>query len=229
MPNLNQGAWVPGTDEYRFGYNSIPTIPITGAPVDANFARWAMLHDGVDYRLYLFRGSSSDTLYQFAWNGSSYQYGYRSIPVLTLTGSPPDVDASSIRMLHSGGAYHAYMRRLGDPTMLYQYIWQTGTSEYRWAAPGYYPSLPVTGFPADTDWTRWNMLHDGSDYRIYAFRYRTVDRMYQGAFDPAAAVYEFGYRSIPELRLTGYPANSHPGRSAMLHDGSAYRLYFQTS
>ena len=77
MPNLNQGAWVSGSDEYRFAYNSIPVIPITGAPDDANFARWAMLHDGADYRLYLFRGSSSDTLYQFAWNGSSYEYGYR--------------------------------------------------------------------------------------------------------------------------------------------------------
>ena len=89
MPNLNQGAWVPGTDEYRFAHNSIPVIPITGAPADANFARWAMLHDGADYRLYLFRGSFSDTLYQFAWNGTSYEYGYRSIPVLTLIGSRP--------------------------------------------------------------------------------------------------------------------------------------------
>ena len=228
MPNLNQGAWVPGTDEYRFGYNSIPVIPITGAPNDANFARWAMLHDGADYRLYLFRGSSSDTLYQFAWNGTSYEYGHRSIPVLTLVGSPPDVDASSIRMLHSGGAYHAYMRRLGDPTTLYQYIWQPGTTTYRWAAPGYYPTLPVTGFPADADWTRWNMLHDGSDYRIYTFRYGSVDRMYQGAFDPGTGAYTFGYRSIPELRLTRYPVDSHPGRPAMLHDGSDYRLYFQT-
>ncbi len=228
MPNLNQGAWVPGTDEYRFAYDSIPVIPITGAPNDANFARWAMLHDGFDYRLYVFRGSSSDTLYQFAWNGSSYEYGYRSIPVLTLVGSPPDVDASSIRMLHSGGAYHAYMRRLGDPTTLYQYIWQPGTTTYRWAAPGFYPSLPVTGFPNDADWTRWNMLHDGSDYRIYTFRYGSVDHMYQGAFDPSAAGYAFGYRSIPELRLSGYPANSHPGRTAMLHDGVNYRLYFQT-
>lgn len=104
MPSLNQGAWVPGTDEYRFGFSSIPSIPITGAPADTNLARWAMLHDGSDYRLYAFRGSSSDTLYQFAWNGSSYAFGFRSIPVLTLVGSPGDVDASSIRMLHSGGA-----------------------------------------------------------------------------------------------------------------------------
>ena len=203
-------------------------IPITGAPNDANFARWAMLHDGADYRLYLFRGSSSDTLYQFAWNGSSYEYGYRSIPVLTLVGSPPDVDASSIRMLHSGGAYHAYMRRLGDPTTLYQYIWQPGTTHIPLGRTGLLPEPAGRRVPADADWTRWNMLHDGSDFRIYTFRYGSVDRMYQGAFDPGAGAYVFGYRSIPELRLTGYPADSQPGRSAMLHDGSDYRFYFQS-
>ncbi len=227
MPSVNQGAWVSGTDEYRFGHDSIPNIPITGAPADTNFARWAMLHDGSDYRLYAFRGSSSDTLYQFAWNGSSYDYGFNSIPVLTLADSPSDVDASSIRMLHSGGAYHAYLRRLGDPTTLYQYVWQPGTAIYRWGTPGYFPSLPVTEFPFDTDWSRWNMLHDGSAYRIYAFRHGFTDRMYQGSFDLGAAAYRYAFNSIPELRLTGFPSSSDVGRSAMLHDGSAYRFYFQ--
>lgn len=227
MPSINQGAWVPGTDEYRFGHRSIPTIPITGAPADANLARWAMLHDGVDYRLYAFRGSSRDTLYQFAWDGSSYAFGHRSIPTLTLVGSPADADASSIRMLHSGGAYHAYLRRLGDPTTLYQYVWQPGTTTYVWGAPGYYPSLPVTGFPFDTDWSRWNMLHDGAAYRIYAFRHGTTDRMHQGSFDPSAGAYRYGFDSIPELRLTGFPSSSDVGRSAMLHDGTDYRFYFQ--
>ncbi len=72
-----------------------------------------MLHDGSAYWMYLFRGSTADTLYQFAWDGSSYAFGHKSIPVLTLTGAPTDVDASSLSMLHSGGACHAYLRRLG--------------------------------------------------------------------------------------------------------------------
>lgn len=227
MPSVNQGAWVPGTDEYRFGVNSIANIPITGAPADTNFARWAMLHDGTDYRLYAFRGSASGTLYQFAWNGSSYEFGFHSIPLLTLVGSPSDVDASSIRMLHSGSAYHAYMRRLGDPNTLYQYIWQPGTATYRWATPGYYPSLRVTGFPADADWSRWNMLHDNGAYRIYAFRYGVDNRMYQGSFDLSAGEYRYAFNSIPQLRVTGYPPDSDLSRTAMLHDGAAYRLYFQ--
>ena len=51
MPSLNQFAWVAGTTNYQFGHNSIPNIPITGAPADTNGARWAMLHDNAAYRL----------------------------------------------------------------------------------------------------------------------------------------------------------------------------------
>lgn len=228
MVAVNQGAWVPGTPKYEFGFHSIPTIPITGAPPDANFARWAMLHDGSAYRLYCFRGSTADTLYQFAWNGTSYAYGHNSIPVLTLTGAPADVDASSIAMLHSGNAYHAYLRRLGDPTTLYQFIWVPGTTTYRWGVAPYLPTLRVTGFPADADWSRWDMLHDGNTYRIYSFRYGANDRLLQGSWNPTAGAYQFGFDSIPVLELVGYPATSDVGRSAMLHDGTDYRCYFQT-
>ena len=228
MASVNQGAWIPGTTTYRFGYSSIPNIPITGAPADANFARWAMLHDGSAYRLYVFQGSSSTTLYQFAWDGSSYAFGFNSIPVLTLTGAPADVDASRLTMVYGDGAYHAYLRRLGDPTTLYQFVWVPGTATYQWAFPGFYPSLTVTGFPPDADWSRWNMLHDGATYRIYAFRYGTTDRLLQGSWNASAAQYQFGYDSIPELELVGYPPTSDVGRSAMLHDGAAYRFYFQS-
>lgn len=227
MPTLNQGAWVAGTTTYRFGHNSIPRIPVTGAPADTNFARWAMLHDGSAYRLYAFRDSTTDTLYQFAWDGTSYAFGFNSIPVLTLVNAPADADAGSLSMLHSGSAYHAYLRRLGDPTTLYQFIWAPGSTTYVWNTPPYLPTLAVTGFPADTDWTRWNMLHDGTDYRIYAGRYGTTDRRYQGAWNASAGEYQFGHVSIPELTFEDYPADSDPGRSAMLHDGGDYRFYYQ--
>ena len=92
MPSLNQFAWVNGTSIYRFGHRSIPNISITGAPADANLARWAMLHDGATYRFYCFRGSSSDTLYQFGYNGTSYAFGHNSIPQLTLVGFPADTE-----------------------------------------------------------------------------------------------------------------------------------------
>ncbi|GII84939.1 hypothetical protein Ssi03_29290 [Sphaerisporangium siamense] len=227
MISLNQGLWVPGTDKYEYGYNSIPNIPVTGAPDDTNFRRWSMLHDGTTYRLYAFKGSSRDTLYQFTWNGSSYAYGHDSIPVLTLTNAPADADPSSISLLHSGEAYHAYLRRLGDPTTLYQFVYVPGTTTYQWSYGDYVPTLQVTGFPADTDWSRWSMLHDGSAYRIYAFHYGSNDQLAQGSWNADASQYQYAHNSIPELKLTGFPADSDVGRAAMLHDGSDYRFYFQ--
>jgi chitinase len=226
-PSLYQGSWIPGTSNYEYGYNSIPNVPITGAPADADFSRFSMLYDGSAYRLYTFRRGSSDTLYQFSWDGSSYEYGYNSIPVLTLTGTPGDADTSSISMLHEGSTYHAYLKRLGDPSILYQFIWIPGTSTYQYGSPGFFPSLPVTGFPADTDWSRWTMLHDASTYRIYAFRNGVNNLILQGSWNAAAAAYQYAFNSIPELNLVDFPANSNFGRAAMLYDGT-YRFYFQS-
>ncbi|MEV8632695.1 hypothetical protein AB0395_13650 [Streptosporangium sp. NPDC051023] len=228
MVSVNQGAWVPGSDIYRYGYNSIPNIPITGAPADTTFRRCSMLHDGTDYRLYAFRDGSRDTLYQFAWNGTSYAYGHDSIPVLTLANMPADADSGSISLLHSGEAYHAYLRKLGDPTTLYQFVHVPGTSTYRWSYDDYIPVLRITGFPPDTDWSRWSMLHDGTTYRIYAFHYGQNDRFSQGSWNASAHEYQYAHDSIPQLNLEGYPSNSDLGRVAMLHDGDDYRLYFQT-
>ncbi len=225
---VNQGAWRPGTNNYEFGFRSIDTIPITGAPADTNFRRWAMLHDGNAYRMYFFQGNSSDTLYQFSWNGSSYAFGHNSIPILTLVGAPTDADASSFSMLHSGGNYHLYLRRLGEPRTLYQFIWEPGTTTYTWGPGTWLKSLRVTDFPNNTDWSRWQMLHDGNAYRIYAFPYGANDRLYQGSWNSAIRTYQFGFNSINELDLVGFPLDSDVGRPAMLHDGVNYRFYFQT-
>merc|ERR1712023_601211 len=81
---LVQGAWLAGSNQYPFGHNSAPSVAVTGAPADANFRRWSMLHDGSDYRLFCFRSSSDCVLYQFAYDGSGYAYGHNSIPTVTL-------------------------------------------------------------------------------------------------------------------------------------------------
>ena len=227
VPSLNQGSWIPGTDNYEYGYNSIPNIPITGAPADADFSRFSMLYDGSAYRLYVFRRNSQGTLYQFSFDGSSYAYGHNSIPMLALTGAPVDADIGSFSMLYEGTHYHAYLRRLGDPTTLYQFIWIPGTSTYQYGAEGYLPSLSVTGFPAGTDWSRWSMLYDANTYRIYTFRNNENNLIQQGSWNAAAQAYQYAFDSIPELNLVGYPATSNFRRPAMLYDG-AYRFYFQS-
>lgn len=226
MSSVNQAAYVPGSAVYQFGYNSIPNIPITGAPTDTNFRRWAMLHDGSAYRMYFFKGSTNNKLYQFAFNGRSYQYGHNSIPELTLTNMPADADASSFSMLHSGAYYHLYLRRLGDPTTLYQFGWVPGTSNYKYGQSPLIPTLEVRGFPTDTDWARWMMLHDGAAYRLYAFKLGSNTQFYQGSWN--GSQYAYGHNSIPTLSLEGTPKNSNLASAAMLHDGSAYRFYLQT-
>ena len=168
-------------------------------------------------------------IYQFVWDGASYAYAANNaIPVITLVGGPADADASSMAMLHSGNDYHLYLRRLGDPTTLYQYIWVPGTTTYQWGYGIYLPSLRVTGFPPDTDWSRWDMLHDGADYRLYVFHYGRNNQISQGAWNAAAGEYQYQYNSIPQVDLVDFPADSDVGRSAMLHDGANYRFYFQT-
>ena len=51
--------------------------------------------------------------------------------------------------------------------------------------------------------------------------------LYQFAYVPGTTTYQFGYNSIPELDLEGAPADTNMADLALLHDGLAYRLYFQ--
>ena len=226
--SLNQFAYVGGTDNYKFGHNSIANIQITGAPADTNWTRWAMLFDGKDYRLYFFKGSTNDTLYQFAFNTNSraYEFGFRSIAELKLTGIPADASSDSFAMLHDGTTYRLYLRRLGSPNVLYQFGFNPASSNYEFGHNSI-PTIEVTNAPNDTDWSRWGMLHDGQAYRLYAFQIGSNVEFYQAAFNSGSRNYEFGFNSIPDLDLEGTPVDSNLADMALLHDGRDYRLYLQ--
>ncbi|MEM1170526.1 MAG: hypothetical protein AAGJ08_15955 [Cyanobacteria bacterium P01_H01_bin.35] len=100
MNFVHQAIFSREKNLYQF-YPEIPLLPIVGAPSDANWQRWSMLHDGSEYRMYCFKGSTSDTLYQFTWDGNSYRYGHNnSYPKLNITGIPDDADTSSFSMLY---------------------------------------------------------------------------------------------------------------------------------
>ena len=220
--SLNQAAFVPGTAIYRFGYNSIPNIRINGAPDDTNYNRWSMLHDGNAYRLYFFKGSTSDTLYQFGYDGQAYTYGHNSIPELKITGAPNDTDYSSFSMLHDGSTYRLYLRRLGNPTVMYQFGWNGSSYHYGYNS---IRVLSVQDFPRDTDYNRWDMLHDGNAYRLYAFQLGSNRTFYQGSWN--GNVYKYAHNSIPKLNLEGTPESSLLGSMGMLHDVHHYRFYFR--
>ncbi|WP_455212528.1 hypothetical protein [Kaarinaea lacus] len=41
------------TRNYEYGFGgAIPRMDVSGAPSDVDFDRWAMLHDGRNYRFY---------------------------------------------------------------------------------------------------------------------------------------------------------------------------------
>ncbi len=224
---LNQAAYINGTTTYQFGYNSIPKIGISGAPADTDWGRWAMVHDGSVYRLYFFKRDTSDTLYQFGFNvaSSRYEWGYNSIATLKIHGAPSGTDSRSFAMLHDGTTYRLYLRSHNDPTLLRQFGFNAGTSRYEY---GYnsIPEIRVTGFPSDTDWNRWAMVHDGRDFRFYAFKNNLSSQFYQGSFSSSAQQYQYQLNSIPVLELKDIPGDSATGSAAMLHDGSDFRFYF---
>ena len=215
--SLNQAGFQGGST-YAYGHNSIPNVPISNAPADTDFSRWAMLHDGSTYRLYFFkRGSMS--IYQFGFDGSTYDFGHDSIREIAITGTPPDADPSSFKMLHDGRDYRLYMRGF-DESELHQFAFNGSGYEYGFRS---IDVIDTTGAPADVDFSRWAMLFDGSVYRQYVARLGSDDAIYQFGFDGRS--YAYGHRSISNLSIVGMPANSDTSSFSMLHDGLDFRFY----
>ncbi|MFO7567532.1 MAG: hypothetical protein R6X02_33115 [Enhygromyxa sp.] len=202
-------------------------LRVTKAPADADSTRMAMLHDGDMARLYLFKAGSDDTIYQFGLNpaAEAFEFGYRSIPELRLSGAPADASAESFAMLHDGATYRLYLRSKTRETLLYQFAYNPASQRYEFGHNYSILTLELVGSPADVDHRRWAMLHDGQDYRYYARVRGRPSQLYQFAFNRATEHYEFGFNSIPTLTVIG-GARDDDGRDfAMLHDGARYRLH----
>ncbi len=220
--SLYQFAYLPGTDVYQWGAMDAIPHQVTGAPADADWSRWSMLHDHDAYRLYVYRKGSS-SLYQFAFDGQAYAWGYHSIPEITIAGLPADADTSHFAMLWDGADYRFYVRRAGVSS-LYQAAWVAGTDRYQYAYHSI-AEIPIAGFPTDTDWSGWSMLHDGTSYRLYAMRSDSRLVLYQGAFDAGSSRYVYGHDSIPRLTVVGTPQAASHKDFAMLFGEGVYRLY----
>ena len=229
--SLVQFAYVEDSSEYKFAAdNSIPDMKLEGFPVDSDYSRYAMLHDGEAYRVYLFRQNSNDTLYQGAFNPDTetYQFGYNSIPEVKLANAPEGADFSSFAMLFDGENYRLYLRPLGAPVNVIQFVFNDESEAYEYN-PAVNPDWPITGTPVDADWNGWGMLHDGEFYRMYTWKGGTNHtQIYQAAFDEDEGAYVFGFASIPVLNIVGTPSASYRSGFAMLYDGENYRFYLQT-
>lgn len=222
--SLEQGAYVKGKEMFVKGYNSIEKIEIQNAPSDTDYRRYAMLHDGTTYRLYFFKRSSSNTLYQFGFNPQTnqYEYGYKSIPVLSIVGKPSGASTKSFAMLHDGSTYRLYLQDEKDPTVLHQFAFNPKKNRYEYGLNSI-PTIKVKGIPDRASFKRWGMLHDGSVYRLYVGK-RASKTLYQAGFNPSTNSYEYGYKSIPEMKLKDF-FGATLNDFALLHDGKDYRLY----
>ncbi len=168
---LYQFGFNTKTNRYEHGHQSIPQIPIVGAPGDADMSSFAMLHDGKVFRLY-FRGKQKKTtLYQFGFNTKSnrYEFGHQSIPQIPIVGAPADADLSRWGMLHDGQYFRLYAASGSSDTVIHQFGFDPRGSKY---AYGYksIPKIALVGQPADADSKSFALLHDGTDFRFYRQR-----------------------------------------------------------
>ncbi len=173
-------------------------------------------------------GSSADvskSLNQAAYSGgTSYDYGFNSIPNIPFINAPSDTDFSRYAMLHDGATYRLYFFKQGSTDTIYQFGYNTASQKYEFGFNSI-PELKITGMPTDADTNSFAMLHDGSTYRLYLKSMNSNTTMYQFGFNSTSGNYEYGFKSISILFITLAPSDADFNRWAMLYDGSTYRLY----
>jgi hypothetical protein len=204
MPSIKQAVKVSDT---TFEVNDV-NVDIVGAPEDCDWSRWGMLDDRKSTRMYCFKKGTKDQLYQFLFDGTSYQFEKNYS--LTIIGLSAEQNTSKIGMLSTPnfeevigfndkdtpGApylpipnnYHIYMQKGDDPQLIYQFIWKEDTATFMsngltrdW--------FGINAFPDDTDWNRWTMTYDSNHYQLslpayvfYAFKKGSNNKIYFGRY-----------------------------------------------
>ncbi|MFM7769481.1 MAG: hypothetical protein ACKO8Q_02895 [Bacteroidota bacterium] len=166
------------------------------------------------------------TLYQAAFNGRVYEYGYNSLPKISVTGAPADIDWNRWSILHDGDTYRLYFLPKKRSDVLYQFGFNESTLEYEY---GYnsLSEIPILGLPSGTNISNFSILFDGLFYRLY-FRSKENFSLFQCAYDENNQAYRFGFNSIPEIEIIGAPDDADLNSWTILHDGLSYRLYFKS-
>ena len=224
--SLDQAVYDASTQAYQFGTSTLPNIKTANAPADTDWSRWAMLHNGTSFKLFAMKRNTTNTLYQFVYNGSTQKYEWDSAATnssVMISGIPDDANTSSIAMLHAQGADRLYMLSKSG-TAIHQFKFDSTSNTFIYAFNGAIGKVDITGMPGNINWSRWAMTHDGAHYRVYAMENGSNTQLHQAAYNSASGNYEHGFNSnMPTI--TSIDAATERERFAILHDGSAYRLY----
>ena len=221
-PVLHEAAYDSATGSYRY----VGDMTIQDPPIDADWSRWAMCHDGSNARLFVMRNASPPQVYMFVnLGGRSFTY----VPVengsIPITGAPADASLDSFATVHGDGAFRLYLWSRTTEGRLYQFgLTRDAPTRFEFGAYGI-PSLAVRGWPADANPRRWAMHEDGSNYRILVFQQGSSESLYQAAYNASQGAYQYGYRSRDQVSLLGMPASAIPFEGASLHDGGNWRFY----
>jgi hypothetical protein len=224
VANLYQAAY--NGESYEYGFNSLPMIPISGAPDDTDYERWSILHDGNVYRLYFMPLGKSDQLYQFGFNpnSKSYEFGYKSIEIIPIVNLPINANVSSFSILFDGFNYRLYFKS-SENKSLFQCAYNPSEGLNGSYIYGYNsdPEINIKNAPQDTDWKTWSMLHDGETYRLYFKSKAKKNVLYQFGYD--GLNYTYGHQSNPEIEVIGMPRKEFVNKFNITYDGKNYRYY----
>ena len=157
-------------------------------------------------------------------NQATYSSGtkYVSVNNISIIGAPADTDKNRWAMLHDGTSYRLYFFKVGTNDTLYQFVYNGAKYEY-----GYDNAikvLKITGMPSDADASNFNVLHDGTYFRLFMKSKKIPTKLYQAAFNPGTNRYEYGYKSVNATNIVNAPSDTDFSRMAMLNDG-INRLY----
>jgi hypothetical protein len=169
---------------------------------------------------------SDETLYVFEYDTETEEYGYTGQTV-SIEGAPADADLSSFAVLHDDGIARLYARS-STTNSLHQFGFDAGSAGFVYGHESI-DQLDIVDTPGGTDWSGWAMLHDGDDFRLYAFSSAARQAVVQHAYDADVEDYVHGFASLSPVDLQAIPVNSDTADFAMLHDGEHYRLYFLTT
>lgn len=225
MPSLLQYVYDEG-NSYKYGHNnSVPEVEILDAPEDADFSRTGITYGDDTYSLYCFKGHSRDTLYRFDYDVDAGGYKFTETE-LTILDAPDDMDAACFDLSHDDLKYRFYFKRLGNTpsVQLYQFILNAEENKLEYAVDEALPVIDVVQYPSDSDFSRFFLYNDGGNYVFGCAIIGSKNAFYSGAYNGEA--YQYGHKSLGTLTIDDSPDDFIANSPAMLHDGSAYRLYY---